>query len=46
MVKFWQWNLYNDLMKEIDSTKYRENSHRFEEKYAQFSQIMNIGINN
>lgn len=43
MTKFWQWNLYNDLMKEIDSTKYKENSHRFEEKYAQFSQILNIG---
>ncbi|MDD3037682.1 DUF2723 domain-containing protein [Bacteroides sp.] len=43
MTKFWQWNLYNDLMKEIDSNKYKENFQRFEEKYAQFSRILNIG---
>lgn len=43
LFKFSQWNLYNDLMKEVDATKHKENARRLQEKYTEFNQIVNIG---
>lgn len=42
LYKFWQWNLYNELMKEIDDEAYKDSKLRFEEKYALFTQSMNM----
>ena len=44
LYKFWQWNQYNELVKEIDEEEYRLSNQRFEEKYALFSQI--VGLRN
>lgn len=44
LYKFWQWNQYNELVKEIDKEEYRLSNQRFEEKYALFSQI--VGLRN
>ena len=44
LYKFWQWNQYNELVKEIDKEDYRLSNQRFEEKYALFSQI--VGLRN
>ncbi len=37
LYKFWQWNQYNELVKEIDEEEYRLSNQRFEEKYAFYS---------
>lgn len=42
LYKFWQWNLYNELMKEIDKEVYKDSNLRFEEKYALFTQSINM----
>lgn len=41
LYKFWQWSLYNELMKSLNEKAYKLNSQRFEEKYMRFTQIMN-----
>ena len=41
LYKFWQWNAYNERMKEIDKESYEASNRRFEEKYALFTQIIN-----
>lgn len=41
LYKFWQWNTYNERMKEIDKESYEASNRRFEEKYALFTQMMN-----
>lgn len=38
LYKFWQWNQYNELMKQLDKGMYELNTHRFEEKYALLTQ--------
>ncbi|WP_294476286.1 DUF2723 domain-containing protein [uncultured Bacteroides sp.] len=40
LYKFWQWSLYNELMKTINEEAYRQNSQRFEETYAHFTQLI------
>ena len=41
LYKFWQWNQYNELLKNIDEKKYKESNQRFEDKYALFAPTMN-----
>lgn len=40
LYKFWQWSLYNELMKTINEEAYKQNSQRFEETYARFTQLI------
>lgn len=41
LYKFWQWNQYNELLKNIDEKKYKESNQRLEDKYALFTPTMN-----
>lgn len=40
MYKFWQWNQYNELLKNIDEELYKQSDRRFEQKYTVFTQLM------
>lgn len=40
MYKFWQWNQYNELLKNTDEELYKQSDQRFEQKYAVFTQLM------
>lgn len=37
--RFWQWNQYNELLKEVDKNMYLQSRHRFDEKHSYFSQM-------
>ena len=38
--KFWQWNLYNGLLKEVDKGLYKQSMQRFQEKNRRLSQML------
>ena len=40
MYKFWQWNQYNELLKNTDEELYKQSDQRFEQKYTAFTQLM------
>lgn len=39
LYKLWQWNLYNELLKQLDEKKYEESNRRFEDFYARLQPI-------
>ncbi|WP_291530090.1 DUF2723 domain-containing protein [Bacteroides sp. UBA939] len=40
LYKFWQWDKYNELLKNTDEETYKQSNRRFEEKYLMFTQLM------
>lgn len=40
MYKFWQWNQYNELLRNTNEELYKQSDQRFEQKYAVFTQLM------